>query len=362
MTDHGRSALTRKRIGATRMVAVLAVAITVAIVGQESWVEATHDVRVSEDVSRTKHNLAANPDILAVGTTEICVFCHTPHGANLAQAGQAPLWNRLLPEDTSYTVYDSPNFDAQDLTGTRRPKGVSLACLSCHDGTISFDSLINAPTSGGFYRGNRGAGPGPGSSVSNISSAGGGLVDPSDSTFREGFRNSIDFDKSTGFPGGLHDLVHGPGSGEGAEPFPNLGKDLRDDHPIGIEVPCNTDPQFAEMCRDMTTAKLDGGVDGTNVAFVSRTSPRQTMIWPVEKRDRLRLYPSTEQPGRYYVECASCHNPHAPRVSFLRLPSGVPGLVTTNLTPNDSTGSPGGRIWGAYPNAGGAICLSCHQK
>ena len=30
--------------------------------------------------------------------------------------------------------------------------------------------------------------------------------------------------------------------------------------------------------------------------------------------------------GDASTSCASCHNPHAPRVSFLRLPSGVPGL------------------------------------
>ena len=203
-----------------------------------------------------------------------------------------------------------------------------------------------------------------GISAPGIDFVGGGIVN-ADSTFTEGLRDSTEVEKTSESPfsGGLHDLVHGPGAGvEGAQPFPNLGQDLRDDHPIGMEIPCLTDAQFSEICDSLTTFKLDGGTDGTSVAFISRTSPLQPAVWPLEKRDRLRAYPSTEQPGRYFIECASCHNPHAPRVSFLRLPSGVPGLVTTNLSPSDSLGNPTGRIWAQQPNAGSAICLSCHSK
>lgn len=341
---------------------VLGISIAV-ICGATGVAHATHDVRLAEDVMQTKHNLSANPDIGATGTTEVCVFCHTPHAGSLVASGDAPLWNRLLPDSSSFQIYASPNFDGIDVSGILRPKGVSLACLSCHDGSISFDSLINAPGSGGLIKANRGSGPGPGVGAPSIGFVGGGLVDESNATFREGLRDSTEFNQTpqSPFSGGLHDLVHGPGM-EGAEPFPNLSKDLRDDHPIGMEVPCATDPQFGEICRDLTTSKLDGGSNGENVAFVARSSPTQPIIWPAEKRDRLRFYPSTDQAGRYYVECASCHNPHAPRVSFLRLPSGVPGLVTTSLTSNDSTGSPGGGLWGQRPNAGGAICLSCHEK
>lgn len=342
---------------------------TFLTVSLETGVWATHEVKLSEDVSRTKHNLSANPDILATGTTEICVFCHTPHGANLAASGHAPLWNRLLPDDSSYDVYDSLNFDKQDVTGTHRPKGVSLACLSCHDGSIAFDSLVNGPGSGGFISANLGTGRGPGVSNPTIDFFGGGIVD-SASTFAEGQRDQTEVETTAESPysGGLHDLVHGPGAGsEGAQPFPNLGLDLRDDHPIGMEIPCLTDPQFIQICENLTTSKLDGGTDGTSVAFISRTGSNQKTIWPLEKRDRLRAYPSTDQPGRYFIECASCHNPHAPRVSFLRLPSGVPGLVEKNLSPADSLPpfvmAPGkNNIWGQRPNTGSAICLSCHGK
>lgn len=75
-------------------------------------------------------------------TAEVCVFCHTPHGSDTAGG---PLWNRDL-DNTGFTMYDSNTID---MTIAGAPQGVSLACLSCHDGTIGFDVLINAPTTAG---------------------------------------------------------------------------------------------------------------------------------------------------------------------------------------------------------------------
>src|SRR3972149_6300104 len=100
-----------------------------------------------ENVRMTKHNLSANTNIGATGTTEVCIFCHTPHGGDTTVGGgSAPLWNRTVPTSGSYSqVYTSPNFDAidSDTANKGKPKGVSLACLSCHDGTIAFDALAN---------------------------------------------------------------------------------------------------------------------------------------------------------------------------------------------------------------------------
>ena len=76
---------------------------------------------------------------------EICVYCHTPHGANDTK-GAIPLWNRTLNQG-QYTIYDKP-------TTLNRPIGQpgpnSVTCLSCHDGTISIDSIINMPGSGRY--------------------------------------------------------------------------------------------------------------------------------------------------------------------------------------------------------------------
>ena len=73
---------------------------------------------------------------------EVCVYCHTPHNANANVT--APLWNRQVSNPSAYTLYDSPTMDNKPTTVS----GVSLACLSCHDGTIAVDSIINPPNTG----------------------------------------------------------------------------------------------------------------------------------------------------------------------------------------------------------------------
>ncbi|MDX8410310.1 MAG: cytochrome c3 family protein, partial [Mariprofundaceae bacterium] len=93
-------------------------------------------------------------------TSEICVFCHTPHGGQ--NVGIGPLWNRDFNAGglAAYSLYDSWTIDGANgsLTGAGNYTG-SMLCLSCHDGTQAMDNLINAPTTptGNGY-GNDGAG------------------------------------------------------------------------------------------------------------------------------------------------------------------------------------------------------------
>ncbi len=102
-------------------------------------------------VKNSKHDLSqgsltAGPKsgLAAAGTDQICIFCHTPHFSGTA----APLWNRTLPTvPGSYQMYTSPTMDMLQVT-SGQPVGVSLACLSCHDGTVAFDALLNKPGSG----------------------------------------------------------------------------------------------------------------------------------------------------------------------------------------------------------------------
>ena len=58
-------------------------------------------------INDTKHNLGSGTGPAgrnqAGDTAEICVFCHTPHGAN--QTIAAPLWNRTT-KVTTYQTYD----------------------------------------------------------------------------------------------------------------------------------------------------------------------------------------------------------------------------------------------------------------
>lgn len=93
---------------------------------------------IMSNVSATKHNLSASGSgtVKATSQTQICVFCHTPHGAN--QSAGAPLWNHALSGAT-YTPYFSISMDANPLPGP--PGASSKVCLSCHDGTLAVGTV-----------------------------------------------------------------------------------------------------------------------------------------------------------------------------------------------------------------------------
>lgn len=86
----------------------------------------------------SKHNLSASGPgpVKATSEKQICVFCHTPHGAN--QSAGAPLWNHALSGAT-YTPYFSLSMDANPLPGP--PGASSKVCLSCHDGTLAVGTV-----------------------------------------------------------------------------------------------------------------------------------------------------------------------------------------------------------------------------
>ncbi|MGE5623043.1 MAG: hypothetical protein ACM3WS_07810 [Bacillota bacterium] len=104
-------------------------------------------------IANTRHNLTQRQN--AGGPTgammdnyrndygEVCVYCHTPHGANTTIT--LPLWNRTI-KATMYTTYNQ--LGTSTLTQTvAQPGNNSLACLSCHDGQSAVDSIINMPGS-----------------------------------------------------------------------------------------------------------------------------------------------------------------------------------------------------------------------
>ena len=96
---------------------------------------------LESNISLTKHNLSVSGqgDIIATSEDEICVFCHTPHGATTEPG--APLWNKAL-SGQSYTTYMSSSIDAE-LVGNQlaQPAGSSKLCLSCHDGTLAIGAV-----------------------------------------------------------------------------------------------------------------------------------------------------------------------------------------------------------------------------
>lgn len=233
--------------------------------------------QVLEDITNTKHNLSSiDPARLLSsgvlprpgssrdaksepgGTSEICVFCHTPHGAS-APTGTgltAPLWNRNLDYQSTrtYQLYDqvwSFSFEGtlNDAAG-RRPTGYSRLCLSCHDGTVALGNLINAPGSGGYQ----------------------GRI------------------PMTGTLGAGQTIPHG--SGDLTGDTRRLGLDLRNDHPVSFTFDQALVVQDQEL--------VNPGAPLQSPAKVSDPTP----LSPA------RLYPGNDQTTYNSVQCTSCHNPH----------------------------------------------------
>lgn len=100
-------------------------------------------------VSGNKHNLSAlntDPGVKykafddPVGNPrgrQICIFCHTPHNANVAE--QAPLWSRAFSGVSNFQRYTSLTLHIRGIAAAQygagaQPNGSSKLCLSCHDG------------------------------------------------------------------------------------------------------------------------------------------------------------------------------------------------------------------------------------
>ncbi|MEH6627827.1 MAG: cytochrome c3 family protein [Motiliproteus sp.] len=274
---------------------ILHLATTAAMVGGLAFAVSGS---VVAGIADTKHNLGSSQSVGTnaqhSGTAEICVFCHTPHGS--ATGASVPLWNKTLPSVGSYTTYDT--LGTSSLDGNVASVGsVSLACLSCHDGSQAMDTMLNAPGSGNTALGT------------------------------SGWSNS-----------GTGGIIAGT-----AESFPNLGVNLTNDHPVGIEyagggcgagAACSVstsanDKDFKDAAWKTINGKDVWWVDVASGATLSGTVTIVGNAGTREKTD-MQLYTRNSGP---YVECASCHDPHVENDTFLRVE-------------NDSS----------------TVCLSCHVK
>ena len=266
-------------------------------------------------IAATKHNLGSGAGPAGrnqtSSTAEICVFCHTPHGADTA--APAPLWNKRLGAagvpagGGTYTTYDT--LATPSLDGTVAAVGsISMACLSCHDGTQAMDNIINAPGSGGY------------------DATGGGNI---------GLAYNW-----TGSPRANADGVMQNGGGFIA----NLGTDLSNDHPIGI--------QYCGGGLSGSATTVSGTcVDGDFRAPSTQVINANQVFWvdtggAGKQRTDLPLYTRSTGGLGPMVECASCHDPH--------VSSGQAGPATT--------GQVAGETFLRISNASSAVCTACHVK
>jgi len=65
-----------------------------------------------------------------------CQVCHIPHKAQTYGAAHAPLWNHALSSSV-YVTYDANN--SATYKGGSITLGSSIACLSCHDGSVAIN-------------------------------------------------------------------------------------------------------------------------------------------------------------------------------------------------------------------------------
>lgn len=238
----------------------------------------------------TRHNLGTSTRSPAItgantfsGSDEICVFCHTPHGASTG-AGNPPLWNRSIAAPAGgYTIYNSSTMDASRATdgvaGSLSIGSVSIACLSCHDGTQAMNAVINAPGSGlaGNAAWTAGTWTGAAAGATPVGSIG---------------------------------SVVG-----------NLTTDLSNDHPIGIAY-CG----WSGITGSGTAATLSCS-DGDFKAPKAATISGQQVFWvddgtnnTTRNKTDLTLYNRTFAAGTGpSVECATCHDPHSTNTTFLRI-------------------------------------------
>jgi predicted CXXCH cytochrome family protein len=92
----------------------------------------------AQGIENSVHDLNVyNTNAVTMPDGRICVACHTPHNGALAVA-DAPLWNHTLAAGPWQAYPTGGTIQAGDLGD---PDGISLLCLSCHDGSVALDAF-----------------------------------------------------------------------------------------------------------------------------------------------------------------------------------------------------------------------------
>ncbi len=98
---------------------------------------------VNKGVENSPHDFSTNSTFTSWNTRKgVCSVCHSAHNTDPSQL--VPLWAHGTSTAT-FTPYASPSLNAS--VGT--PDGVSLACLSCHDGSLALNQGISGWLGGG---------------------------------------------------------------------------------------------------------------------------------------------------------------------------------------------------------------------
>ncbi len=327
-------------------------------------------------IQASRHNLGAMGFMYNTGgTSEICVFCHTPHHTLTATtAGHsyapAPIWNRqsMASNFIGYGTTIGGSFMGNNSYG-----GVTLACLSCHDGVTTFDNIVNAPGSGLGANFVYGAGSKQGWTMYDETALQAGT--------QPGGSMPTDIANS--------DIRLNIGAGASGNNVTAGNVDMSNDHPMSVCFSdgitdaangCNDTTKRASL-RDRSTVigdiDLSTGLTTTNGALANMSATKAAELianlgqnrWAVRGfisggaadgatgsgaariSDLLRL-------GK--VECSSCHDPHFKNRSNVDFNDATPGGMGNSAPTDDMVDGLFLRRVGG--NAGSGVCRTCHNK
>lgn len=264
-------------------------------------------------IAGSRHNLGSyGVHVISDGTTEICVFCHAPHHGS---ADTGPLWNRVNAANGGYQAYGTT------IAGTTvgAPGGATLACLSCHDGITTFDTLINAPGKGNNGSNNKTATD----HLWNFSEDGTAVGDSLSSTR----------------------LVIGASFYEA--PGTDNMVDLRDDHPVSVAYTAGK-ASLRPTGTTLSSIDLTAGLNATGAADANMNQNR----WSVSGSITDSAAISALLRGAGNVECSSCHDPHFSNKSW----------DETESTWGGESHSDGLFLRRVGGNTGSGVCRTCHNK
>lgn len=264
-------------------------------------------------IATSRHNLGGTGLFTRAGnTTEICVYCHTPHHSNTL-SNIKPLWNRQTETTlATYTAYGTTV--AGTIINNTDLGSTTLACLSCHDGLTTFDNLVNAPGKNGV--------------VENGTDRGW--------TFITLDVVASDFMTSSRL---------------------NIGVSLSNDHPVSVPYsdkvaglrPTNTIINDIDLTTDLAISAFayDNGNLRNNLWAVKGYISNTAQI-----SDLLR-----ETNGTMRVECTSCHDPHFNNKSWSEVDATYSDQASAQEI--ESNGLFLRRVGG---NSGSGVCRTCHNK
>lgn len=372
--------LSARRHSLTRTVLAAAL-IAGAATGRASFARA--------EIKTTKHNLSASGPgtVKASGlTSDLCVFCHTPHNAQPSRA----LWNPQLP-GTTYTLYTSSTLEAR----LNQPTGSSRLCLSCHDGTLALGTLRVPPETGPVTLGPAAGSASLGADLSDdhpvsfvydaaLAAQHGQLVepaalprtlplddtqqlqcttchDPHDATYRKFLR----VDDRNGalctachrvknWAGSSHATSSATWSGSGSAPWPAAGDTTVASH--GCDS-CHRPHAAPHPARLLSSAQETGVCLACHAGTVAAKNLEPEFLKPSAHPVTASswAHDPQEDPARMprHVACVDCHNPHEVEAT-----SASPPLASGRLK-----GVRGVDLSGAVVAAAQyeyEVCLKCH--